>query len=164
MNTPLKSLAVLFSLLAVAPSFAQTDNLAAARLRYKQEVANCAVTQPVANHRNCVKDARHALAEIKRGRMGESWQLSDFNKHAMLRCDVHKGDDKTDCVARMRGQGKTEGSVAGGGLLRELTTSQVATVPVPTVQAEAKKPEAINRPSGLMSNCRWVPPLDWVCK
>jgi len=163
MTHPLKTFTILVSLLA-AQSFAQTPNdVAAAQARYKEEVANCAVTHPVVNNDNCVKEARNTLAEIKRGKMNESWQSSDFTKNAVLRCDVHKGDDKTDCIARIQGKGRTEGSVAGGGILRELTTTTVV-APPPVVQAPSPKAPDAPRPSGLMSNCRWVPPTDWVCK
>jgi hypothetical protein len=164
MNHPLKTLAVLASLLA-AQSFAQTPgDMASARARYKHELTDCAMTHPVVDNRNCVREARNTLAEIRRGRMNESWRSSDFEKNAVVRCDVHQGDDKLDCVARMHGRGKTDGSVAGGGILRELTTTTVVMVPPSPVVPASKKIQEENRPSGLMSNCRWVPPSDWVCK
>lgn len=158
----LKSLAVLTALTAT-PSFAQTPNdPAAAQARYQQEVAACTAMHSAANSANCLKEARHAMAEIRRGKMNEAWQASDFDKNAVLRCEVHQGDDRADCLARIRGQGKTEGSVAGGGILRELTTTKTVMVSPPEPQP-AKTPEG-PRPSGLMSNCKWVPPTDWVCK
>lgn len=161
MNCLLKHFAFLAGLLAVQ-SFAQTpDDLASAQARYKQEVAECAVTNPVVDNSNCAKEARNTLAEIKRGRMNESWRSLDFEKNAFLRCDVHSGGDKLDCIARIHGEGKIEGSVSGGGILRELTATTVVIVPPTLAPAE---PTKAPRPSGLMSNCRWVPPLDWMCK
>ncbi len=163
MTTPLKTLTLLAALLA-AQSFAQTPNdLAAARARYKQEIAACAVAKPIENKGNCVKEARNALAEIKRGKMKETRQSANFERNAFLRCDVHQGDDKADCFARIRGHGRIDGSVAGGGILRELTTTTVVAAP-PVVQAPLPKAPEGPRPSGLMSNCKWVPPTDWVCK
>lgn len=164
MNCTLKHIAILASLLT-AQSFAQTPgDLAAARARYKQELTDCAVTHPVVDNRNCVREARNTLAEIRRGRMNEFWPSSDLDKNALLRCDVHQGDDKSDCFARMHGQGRTDGSVAAGGILRELTTTKVVmAAPAPTAPV-LNKATAENRPSGLMSNCRWVPPTEWVCK
>ncbi len=61
-----------------------------AQARYKNEVAECAVTNPVVDNSNCVKEARNTLAEIKRGRMSDSSLASDFEKNALIRCDVHK--------------------------------------------------------------------------
>ena len=84
-------------------------------------------------------DARNALAEIKRGRMNESAR-----------------------IARMQRRGSSVGSVAGGGILRELTT-RIAPVS-PMVQPVPAKDAEEPLPSGRMSNCRWVPPSDWVCK
>lgn len=158
-----------FTLLAcviATHSFAQTpDEVADARARYKQEVAECARLHSGADSRNCIREARNALAEVKRGKMQESWRNVDFANHALARCEVHRGDDRSDCIARIRGYGKRTGSVAGGGILRELTTTKSAVVNSPAVS----KPEATyvpdpNPPSGLMSNCRWVPPTEWVCK
>jgi hypothetical protein len=42
-----------------------------------------------------------------------------YQRNALLRCGVHAGDDRIACEMRMRGEGHTEGSVAGGGILRE---------------------------------------------
>jgi hypothetical protein len=84
-------------------------------------------------------DARNALAEIKRGRMNESAR-----------------------IARMQRRGSSVGSVAGGGILRELTTR--TTVASPVVQPVLAKDPEEPLPSGRMSNCRWAPPSDWECK
>jgi len=42
-----------------------------------------------------------------------------YQRNAVRRCIVHAGDDRIACEMRMRGEGHTEGSVAGGGILRE---------------------------------------------
>lgn len=164
MNYSLR-LSVLLSSLLAAHAYAQTSSdLKTAQTRYKQEVANCAATSPATDKRNCLKEARNALAEVRRGRMNESWKAPDFEKNALLRCEVHKGEDKSACFARIHGQGKIDGSVVGGGILRELTTTWVVNAPTqPAPPAVTKAPET-NRPSGLMSNCHWVPPMEWVCK
>lgn len=162
---PLKRVPLLACLAATAALAQTPQDLAAARTRYKQEVAACSSEKPaVGDNSNCAKEARNTLAEIKRGRMEATLTPADYEKNALVRCDVHKGEDKTDCIARIRGQGKIEGSVAGGGLLRELTTTKI--VPgAPQASQPAPKQEAeVQRPSGLMSNCRWVPPIDWICK
>jgi hypothetical protein len=154
MTTLPQRLVLLASLLAVQ-SFAQPAQPA-------QERTNCSVSNPVIGHATCVKEARNARAEIRRGKMNETWQAPDFERHALLRCNVHTGDDKADCIARIQGKGRTHGSVAGGGILRELTTTK--TVPAPATPAQAATVPQQPRPSGLMSNCRWVPPTEWVCK
>jgi len=52
------------------------------------------------------------------------------------RCKVLSGDERSDCYARMRGEGTTSGSVAGGGNLREKVTIE----PVPQRGSAAPMP------------------------
>lgn len=158
-----KYLAVLASLLA-AHAFAHTSvELAAAQSRYKREVAECAAKQPNVDQHSCLRDAKNALAEFRRGRMDESTSPTELVRNALLRCDAHKGEDRSDCIARIQGRGRIMGSVAGGGILRELMTTKTLTPPAVAQPVRLAAPEA-PLPSGLMSNCRWVPPSDWVCK
>jgi|GEM_PF-825839 hypothetical protein len=163
---PLKQLPLL-AYLAASAAFAQTPHdVSAAQNRYQQDMTACAMEKSAGGKANCTKEARNSLAETKRGRMGGALTPADYEKNALVRCDVHKGEDKADCIARIQGQGKIEGSVAGGGILRELTTTKTIAAPAPVpppTPAPRTEPPA-ERPSGLMSNCRWVPPTDWVCK
>ena len=48
-----------------------------------------------------------------------------LQRNAFLRCDALAGDERVACVARIRGEGTVSGSVAGGGILRELVTTEV---------------------------------------
>lgn len=112
----------------IAPSYGLTKHeLAAAQSRYKLEMADCSSNPAVQDVAACLKDARNSFTEIKRARMTDSTQAADFERNALQRCEVHQDDDKAACVARIRGQGRVEGSVWGGGILRELETK----VPVP---------------------------------
>lgn len=107
-----------------SPSWAQSrEELAAAQLRYQQDMADCKSHASAEDMANCTLEARNSLAEIKRGRMHEAGQPSDYEKNALLRCDVHQGIDQTACIERMKGRGHTEGSVASGGILREIETT-----------------------------------------
>lgn len=45
-----------------------------------------------------------------------------FESNASARCDVLMGEEKAACQARVMGYGSVTGSVAGGGLLREVET------------------------------------------
>lgn len=163
--TPSKIFPLLTCLAATAALAQTTQDLAAAQTRYKQEVAACSTEKPaVGDSSNCAKEARNTLAEIRRGRMGSALTAADYERNALARCDAHKGEDKTDCIARIQGLGKIEGSVAGGGILRELTTTKIVPGTPQTPQPAPKKSFDGQRPSGLMSNCRWVPPTEWMCK
>jgi hypothetical protein len=45
-----------------------------------------------------------------------------FEANAQARCAALAGEDKAACQARVLGFGNTTGSVAGGGVLREVET------------------------------------------
>ena len=88
----------------------------------------------------CMREAGAALAEAKRGGLGDG--TAPYAANQTLRCDPLPEDQRKDCIARMQGQGTTSGSVAGGGIYRELVTREVgapsAAVPVePTRTAPA---------------------------
>jgi hypothetical protein len=68
----------------------------------------------------CLREARNAQAEKKRGALDNAG--GQFQANAAARCNVLTGEDKAACQARMMGFGDTSGSVAGGGLLREVET------------------------------------------
>jgi hypothetical protein len=48
---------------------------------------------------------------------------AQFDANAASRCDALTGEDKGACQARVMGYGNTTGSVAAGGVLREVETS-----------------------------------------
>jgi hypothetical protein len=102
--------------LALLPA-AQAVDLA--EVRYRQELAACDKGPPELDRDACRLEARNAWAEIQRGRVnGES--TAQYQQNALQRCQAHTGEDRADCEARIRGEGRVEGSVEGGGLLREL--------------------------------------------
>ena len=52
-------------------------------------------------------------------------------RNALRRCEPLRDPDRQDCVARIRGEGTTSGSVAEGGIYRELVTREVGAMPAP---------------------------------
>jgi len=71
----------------------------------------------------CMKEARAVLAQ----RPGASPSVSpeQLQRSSLMRCEALTGEDRAACMARMHGEGTISGSVAGGGVLRELVTTQV---------------------------------------
>lgn len=59
----------------------------------------------------------------------------DYARNALKRCDPLPEPERQECMARMQGEGTTQGSVASGGILRELTTVEV---PAPITPAPMK--------------------------
>jgi hypothetical protein len=96
---------------------------AEAHLRYLIEKAACDEGTADRDREACLRDAAAAYAEARKGVL-ESGEGS-FERNALQRCDALRGDDREDCIARIRGQGTTSGSVEGGGLYREIRTLEI---------------------------------------
>ena len=87
---------------------------------YQQEVKACKSGRTQQDQATCLKEARNALADKRRGVLDNAG--GKFDSNATARCDALNGDDKSACQARMMGYGSTTGSVASGGVLREVET------------------------------------------
>lgn len=87
---------------------------------YEKEVQACMSGQTQQDRETCLREARNAQAEKKRGALDNAGAQFDQNKVA--RCEPLAGEEKAACQARMMGYGNTTGSVAGGGVLREVET------------------------------------------
>jgi hypothetical protein len=87
---------------------------------YQSEVQACMSGQTQQSREDCLKEARNAQADKARGVLDNS---GSQQANAMGRCDVHaSGEDQAACRARIMGMGSVQGSVAGGGLIRESET------------------------------------------
>jgi hypothetical protein len=111
---------------------------------YRSEVNACLSGQTQQSREDCLKEARNAAGDKNRGR------LENYDEMAAARCDVHAaGEDRAACRARMMGRGGVDGSVAGGGLIRE-----VETVVVPQGQASVTIEPQTSDPVVLVPNTR----------
>ena len=93
---------------------------------YQEEVKACMTGKTQQDRDTCLREARNAQADKKRGVLDNAG--ANFEANAAARCDVLMGDEKSACQARVTGHGSTSGSVAGGGLLREVET---VVMPIP---------------------------------
>jgi hypothetical protein len=89
----------------------------------KSETAACNSGKTQQDRATCLREVRNAKAEKNAGKLGNSGARFDIN--AVRRCAALPGDDKIACEARVAGYGNQQGSVAGGGLLREVETVTV---------------------------------------
>jgi len=87
---------------------------------YRSEVANCKAGNTQQDQATCMEEAKNAAADKKRGVLDNA--DGQFTANAMQRCEVMTGQDKIACQARIVGYGATSGSVAGGGVIREVET------------------------------------------
>jgi len=73
----------------------------------------------------CLREAGAAQQEARRSGL-TSAAPSTYDRHALSRCDNQPAADRADCEARITGAGagstSKEGSVMGGGVIRETVT------------------------------------------
>jgi hypothetical protein len=116
--------AALFAVTAVAAQVAGNQFPEGAALdasgSYSNEVQACKAGKTAEDQATCLKEARNAQADKKRGVLDNA--NAQFQANARARCNSLSGEDKAACDARMMGYGTVSGSVAGGGLLREVET------------------------------------------
>jgi len=119
------------SLLLLGVALGSTSALAAdktaaanAQARYQQERAACLSGESNQDRATCLQEAGAAFAEAKRDGLNGG-PAAQYQSNALQRCEALPGDDRQACVARMKGQGSTTGSVASGGIYRELVTREV---------------------------------------
>jgi hypothetical protein len=121
---PMRTLLLAGLALAAWPAGAAGQAEAADRLaRYQQERAVCTSGRSNQDRGTCLREAGASYAEAQRGGLGDS--SAPYAANASQRCARLPEDDRLDCAARMKGQGSRSGSVAGGGIYRELTTREV---------------------------------------
>ena len=87
---------------------------------YQQEVQACLTGRTQQDRETCLREARNAQADKKRGVLDNAG--AQFQANATARCEPLAGEEKAACQARVMGYGNVSGSVAGGGLLREVET------------------------------------------
>ncbi len=114
--------AMLLASSALAGS-SQQAALADAQARFHQDMAFCDSPEAYQPRETCRLEARNALAEAKRGGLSDA--PDQYTRNALLRCEQFQGDDRKACDARVLKPSRVEGSVSGGGQLRE----SVITVP-----------------------------------
>ena len=112
---------------AVTAYAAPTD----AQHRYQRESALCMKMR--GNRSDCLSEASTRLASTLPSRADEAADI--LARNALLRCAPLAEPDRSDCVARIHGKGTTSGSVASGGIYRELVTREVGDVPAAPASA-----------------------------
>lgn len=113
----------LTALLAVSAATAQiasgTTGIDASGSTQREKAAcNSGMTQQ--DYVTCMREANNAAADKRSGKLDNAG--AQFQGNALKRCDALNGDDRISCQARMLGYGSTSGSVAGGGVVRQVET------------------------------------------
>ena len=85
----------------------------------RTERAACMSGNTQQDRATCLREANNAAADKRAGKLDSG---TDYAANALARCDVLTGEDKAACQARIVGYGSTAGSVAGGGVIRQVET------------------------------------------
>ncbi len=116
--------------LFTAGSFAASEPVSPAQVRYQQDRAACMSGHTYEDRATCLKEAGAAYDEARRGQLTDN--STDYQRNALKRCNNLPQKDRADCVARMEGRDTTvSGSVGGGGELRERVTAEIVRRQVP---------------------------------
>jgi hypothetical protein len=92
-----------------------------AQAAYQQERARCLRGESNQARATCLKEAGAAYEEARRGGLANA-PGTDLSRNATARCSAQPEADRAACVQRITGAGNTQGSVGGGGLIRETET------------------------------------------
>jgi hypothetical protein len=111
---------VLALVVLAVPAWAAGTSSSQAESNYRQERARCLAGQTSQARDTCLKEAGAARDEARRGNLGGA-TASDLERNATQRCEAQPAADRAACVQRILG-GTAEGSVGGGGLIRETET------------------------------------------
>jgi hypothetical protein len=115
---------------------ADKTSSAASEAQYQRDAAVCLSKGYKGARNECLSDA--STARAGREPVTIDPDPGRYARNALQRCEALQGDDRSDCVARMQGQGTSSGSVAGGGIYRELVTREVVVVPAAPASAASQ--------------------------
>jgi hypothetical protein len=122
-------LAVATMLLFQLPAWAASPSSASAQSRYQQDRAACLDSSSQHDRSSCLREAGAVRAESIRGRAVRE-TADDRARNALQRCNKLPSEMRDPCERRVRGEGTVSGSVAAGGVLRELVIPVPAAAPV----------------------------------
>ncbi len=127
---PLWALTLLVAALGAASALAADGSSAAkSEARYQRDAAVCLSKRYAGDKDDCLSEAGTARSQREPVTIDPDPQR--YMRNALKRCEPLPEADRIDCIARMQGRGTTSGSVAGGGIYRELVTREVGLPPSP---------------------------------
>lgn len=121
LTTTIRIVAVGGLLCATVAVAADRGDPSDARARYQSDRAACLSGESNQDRKTCLREAGAAQQEARRGGLDD--RQAQYERNLIERCDRHPAEDRQYCIRRMNGEGRVEGSVAGGGIYRELTVT-----------------------------------------
>jgi hypothetical protein len=104
---------------SVSSQAGSADDMRQRQRVYQQDRQFCLSGQSGQSQETCLREA--GAVRQQNAALQSQTSVEQMAANALRRCDAFTGDERQSCVARMKGQGTVQGSVAGGGILRELT-------------------------------------------
>ncbi|HYD58852.1 MAG TPA: hypothetical protein VEC35_00760 [Noviherbaspirillum sp.] len=95
--------------------------------RYQRERDACDNAQDKAA---CLRDAAAAREAAKHGQLDTA--QGNYDQNALARCNALPVEERDACARRVRGEGVTQGSVSGGGVIREYREYTLPSAPAPS--------------------------------
>jgi hypothetical protein len=86
---------------------------------YEKEMQACRQGRTGQDRATCMQEAQNARKAKRQGAL-QTPSAQSMGTNAVARCEGMSDADMAACRARMMGYGQASGSVAGGGILREL--------------------------------------------
>lgn len=120
----------------------------AASSSYQEERAACMKMTDKQDRTTCLREVGAARQDAKRGKLADT--DADFQRNALKRCESMAAADRQACEMRVRGEGNTSGSVQGGGILRQATTTEPVQTPATGSQPASRPVPAQPMPSGTV--------------
>ena len=131
-------LVVLLSMSAATAQIASGTTGIDATGNAQSELAACNSGKTQQDKTTCLTEVRNANAAKRAGKVDNSG--GQFAANALKRCDVRKGEDRIACQARIQGLGNDDGSVASGGVVREIESIVVPAGTGSTLTVQPKNP------------------------
>lgn len=94
------------------------DTAASIQAQYQQDVQRCNAGQTSQSKATCLQEAGAARDEAQRNQLDNN-QSANYGANATDRCTKLPQPQRENCLLQMRSPTKTQGSVEGGGVLRE---------------------------------------------
>ena len=104
---------------------AEKTDVSPAKAKYERERAVCLSGQSHQDRETCLREAGAVYDEARRGGLTSG----DLKANARQRCEGLPDAERKDCLLRAEGVGSTEGSVKGGGVIKETVTRTVSPAP-----------------------------------
>jgi len=139
--------ATLLGALLAGPALAATPDAAtparsAIEATYRSDRAACLAGRTSQDRATCLKEAGAARSEALRGNLDNHETRAQRRANALLRCDAQPAAERAACARLARGEGRSDGSVAEGAVIRETVTRSVGSASAPAAPAAAALPAA----------------------